>query len=128
LPLLEMGYDTKVYLVYGVPFYYDANTKSDREWLLDLMVPDEVKENGKREWWLLERRPHTNGYLLFDFPNDGILILGCWWATQGVESIRDGPQILDMPTEYSKAGFVSWCLNHNVDTENIGFYMVTNEE
>ena len=118
---LIMNHSTNVYLVYGVPFYYDAKTKSNLE-LFDLMVPDKVKEGAKREWRLLETRPHPNGYFLFDFPNDNMLILGCWRVTHGAN-----PQLLDMPTEYTKKGFVDWCVNRNIDTGNIGFYMITND-
>ena len=113
----------KVYIVYGIPFSYaDDATKSKLEWLLDLMVPDQVQKYSKGEWWMLGAKTHTNGYRLFDFPNDHLLVLGFWWRSQGGS---DEHQLLDMPTEYTKGKFTSWCVNNNIDSESIGFYMIT---
>lgn len=120
-----MGYDASVYLIYGIPFDYDPTTGDSLDWLLDLMVPDLVKEYGYEDAWsCFDTLPHTGGYYLLNFTNDGKLYLASWFVTHEVCRERRGPQLLDMPSEHKKDKFLNWCVNNNIDASNAGFYTV----
>lgn len=123
--LSNMGYDASVYVIYGIPFDYNPKTGDSLDWLLDLMVPDLVKEYGYEDTWsCFDTKPHTDGYYLLNFTNDGKLYLASWFVAHEVCRDRRGPQLLDMPSERSKTKFLNWCVKHNIDMADAGFYTV----
>jgi hypothetical protein len=119
-----MGFITRVYLVYGIPFHYTSKTKDSLQWLIDLVVPGNTDETG----WRCDKVPGVNGYFLLDFESDKVMMLCCWWMDQGVDTVRSGPQLVDMPTEHTKEKFVQWCTGVNIESDDVGFYTITNEE
>lgn len=64
-----MGYDAEVLFLYGIPFKVDKEqNNNDFGWLVELMVPEIVKEYGVDDAWsCLDRKPYTDGYYLLNF-------------------------------------------------------------
>lgn len=120
-----MGYDASVYVVYGIPFDYGSDTGDALVWLLEFMLPEAFKEEGPIEVWdSIDLEPHTGGYYLINFTNDGKLFVACWFVQHQVVRDRGDPQLLEMPTEHKKEKFLNWCTNNNIDTSKAGFYTI----
>lgn len=62
-----MGYDSSVYLIYGICFDYDSENYKDLMPVLEVIVPDIIKEYGDDVWSCFDENPHTGGYYCLNF-------------------------------------------------------------
>lgn len=63
-----MGYDSSVYLIYGVRVAYNRNDNVKAWRLMQLIIPDLIGEYGEDDvWGCMDDDPHVNDYYCLNF-------------------------------------------------------------
>lgn len=113
------------YIVYGIPFAVGPNSANELRWLLDTVVPDLTKRHGSEVWKNFDTNTHAGDYYLLKFQSK--LVLCCWWTEHSVTDVKNAV-LLDMPTKDTKENFANWCVNRDIDVEDVGFYILASTQ
>lgn len=124
-----MGYDSSVYLIYGVRIGYSRDD-SDEAWrLMQLIIPDLIGENGEDDvWGCMDEEPHVNGYYCLNFTDhftgESEIFIACWFHEHHVTHGDDCKEV-EFPSTEKMERFQQWCTDNNIEQPT--FYTKTYE-
>lgn len=116
-----MGFDSSVYLIYGVRFGRESH-KAILGNVFKVIVPDLLDSNGDL-LRSLDDEPHANGYYCLDIGTDITdIFVACWFHEHDLSPGNEACLEIDMPSEEKKIEFHQWCVNNGIDQE-VKFYI-----
>ena len=124
-----MGYDSYVYLIYGIRISYTADDSDEAYRLMQLIVPDLIGKYSDDVWGCFDDDPHVNGYYCLNFTDQGTgeseIFIACWFHQHCVTSSGDDCKEVTLPSAEDMTRFQQWCVENGVEQPK--FYTKTYE-